>query len=182
MASENSRKVRMSPRACSVRRAQRKKQTGWVSGSRMSTNCRASQRKPLWVPFRRSEVSRPPRSGRGQLVLQFSHSDPPRSTSATRGCRSAQKGSCATTARRNASSAWEPPPWDLRAPMQTQDSQGMSRGHSQESQVLPRSQVYKRAPTVQTSRVSLVHCSGEPSSPRCGWSDGEEWGGGGRER
>lgn len=77
MAAENSRKVRMSPRACRVRRAQRKKQTGWVSGSRISTSCRASQRKPLWVPFLRSEVSRPPRSGRGQLVLQFSHSDPP---------------------------------------------------------------------------------------------------------
>lgn len=105
MAAENSRKVRMSPRACRVRRAQRKKQTGWVSGSRISTSCRASQRKPLWVPFLRSEVSRPPRSGRGQLVLQFSHSDPPRSTSATRGCRSAQKGSCATAAQRNASSA-----------------------------------------------------------------------------
>lgn len=106
MAAENSRKVRMSPRACSVRRAQRKKQTGWVSGSRMSTSCRASQRKPLWVPFRRSEVSRPPRSGRGQLVLQFSHKDPPRSTSATRGCRSAQKGSCATADQENVGSAW----------------------------------------------------------------------------
>lgn len=82
---QNLRKVRMSPRAWSVRRAQRKKQTGWVSGSRMSTSCRASQRRPLWVPFRRSEVSKPPRSGRGQLVLQLSHSEPPRSTSATRG-------------------------------------------------------------------------------------------------
>lgn len=106
MATQNSRKVRMSPRACSVRRAQRKKQTGWVSGSRMSTSCRANKRKPLWVPFRRSEVSRPPRSGRGQLVLQFSHSEPPRSTNATRGCKSAQKGSCETAAQGNAGSAW----------------------------------------------------------------------------
>lgn len=105
VAAGNSRKVRMSPRACRVRRAQRKKQTGWVSGSRMSTSCRASQRRPRWVPFRRSEVSRPPRSGRGQLVLQFSHSDPPRSTSATRGCRSAQRGSCAAAARGKPGSA-----------------------------------------------------------------------------
>lgn len=126
MAAENSRKVRMSPRACSVRRAQRKKQTGWVSGSRMSISCRASQRKPLWVPFRCSEVSRPPRSGRGQLVLQFSHSDPPRSTRAMRGCRSAQNGSCATAARRNAGSARE------ATPMQVRNSRGMSRGRREE--------------------------------------------------
>lgn len=48
----------------------------------------------------------------------------------------------------------------------------MSRGHNQEkktqdSRVLPRPEVYKHAPTVQTSRVPLVHGSKEPYSQRC---------------
>lgn len=183
VAAENSRKVRMSPRACRVRRAQRKKQTGWVSGSRMSTSCRASQRKPLWVPFRRSEVSRPPRSGRGQLVLQFSHKDPPRSTSATRGCRSAQKGSCATADQGNVGSLslGSHLPGIFLPLCRIRDSRGISRGHSrgrtQESRVLPWPQVWRRAPRVQTLRASLGHGSREPWSPRSRWSDGKTWGG-----
>lgn len=60
----------------------------------------------------------------------------PRSTSATRGCRSAQKGSCVTAARRKREAAQEPPSWDLRAPLpRVRDSQGIGRGHSREFQI-----------------------------------------------
>lgn len=70
-AAENSRKVAMSPRACSVRRAQREE------ADRLSlrlANVHQLPRQPAQTPLGpipRSEVSRPPRSGRGQLALQF---------------------------------------------------------------------------------------------------------------